>query len=25
MAQGGAVIAFIEDPEGYWIELVQRP
>jgi len=25
MAQGGSVIAFIEDPDGYWIELVQRP
>jgi lactoylglutathione lyase len=25
MAHGGAVIAFIEDPDGYRIELVQRP
>jgi lactoylglutathione lyase len=25
MARGGSVIAFIEDPDGYWIELVQRP
>ena len=25
MAHGGSVIAFIEDPDGYRIELVQRP
>jgi lactoylglutathione lyase len=25
MAHGGAVIAFIEDPDGYRIELIQRP
>jgi hypothetical protein len=24
MAHGGSVIAFIEDPDGYRIELVQR-
>ena len=25
MAHGGSVIAFIEDPDGYRIELIQRP
>ena len=25
MAHGGSVIAFIEDPDGYRIELVQSP
>ena len=25
MADGGSVIAFIEDPDGYRIELIQRP
>jgi lactoylglutathione lyase len=25
MAHGGSVIAFIEDPDGYRIEVVQRP
>jgi lactoylglutathione lyase len=25
MAHGGSVIAFIEDPDGYRVELVQRP
>jgi lactoylglutathione lyase len=25
MAHGGSVIAFIEDPDGYRIELVERP
>jgi lactoylglutathione lyase len=25
MAHGGSVIAFVEDPDGYRIELVQRP
>jgi hypothetical protein len=25
MAHGGSVIAFIEDPDGYRIELIERP
>jgi lactoylglutathione lyase len=25
MAHGGSVIAFIEDPDGYRVELIERP